>query len=176
MTFGDALALMLSALSVADLERTGVTYEVLVGDEYINANGAPPRIVIVPQSSQMSGPRLQATPGARSLAGETHLFTAELWAKGAPDDTTKAKDYIAASVMKATFIAAMRAAFGTNFQLSTGQWGEISGESLEEDGRSFLQQFTLSAISLDSTTGVATVAHTTTNLGLSDPGDDFTNP
>ena len=173
MTFGAALAAMVTALSAADLERTGVTYEVLVGDEHLDANGAPPRIVIVPLSAQPAGARMQPS-APRSIAGETHLFVAELWAKGSNSDTTtKGKDYVAVSTMKATFIAAMRATFGTNFQLLEGQWTATEGESMEEDGRQYMQRFTLSVLSLDTTPTTAVVGHTTTNIGISDPGVDY---
>ncbi len=178
MTFAGALAAMISTLGAANLERTGVTYEIQVGDEYLDANSAPPRIVIVPLGAQPAGARSQVPGATRSIAGETHLFAAQLWAKAQTGETAKGKDYVAVSTMKATFTAAMRAAFGTNFQLGTGQWTAVEGESIEEDGRQYLQQFTLSQVSLDIPAGYTnvTVTHTTTNTGITDPGDEYLDP
>jgi hypothetical protein len=173
MTFAEALTAMVTVLSAADLERSGVTYEVRLGDEFLEANGAPPRIVIVPLSAQPAPARMQQAPNPRSIAGESHLFVAELWGKGAKTDTAKGKDYAAVSIMKATFTQAMRATFGTTFQLQEGQWSAVAGESINQDGRRYSQRFTLSVLSLDIANPVIEVLESNTNTGVSNPGDNF---
>lgn len=178
MTFQDALALMVTQLSTGNIELSGDNYEVLVGDENIATHGAPPRIVIVPMSAQPEGVRMQRVDAnnPRAIASEKHLFMAELWHAGVQGDVdTKGKDYIAVSNMKATFTRVMRDAFGTNFQLGPGEWSSIRGESLNENGRRYNQQFTLSQLTLDVTPLSQPIEHTTFNSGISDPGDDFTD-
>jgi hypothetical protein len=178
MTFGQALAAMKTALSAANLERTGVTYEVLVGDEHLDANGSPPRIVIVPMHANPKGARLQAAvPGPRAIAGELHTFQAELWALGDPaDNSTVGKDYVAVSTMRATFTKAMRDTFGTNFLPMDGQWSSTQGESMEELGRKYVLLFTLDQLSLDAAPLAAEVLHTDTNTGITNPGQDWVDP
>lgn len=181
MTFGDALSLMVQQLSVIPLALTDdetTSYEVLVGDEHIDANGAPPRIVIVPMSAQPEGARMQAVDAAtpRAIASEKHLFMAEIWAKGASDDLdTVGRDYVAVSSMRANFVRSMRDTFGVTFQLGPGAWSSITGESIDEDGRRYNQQFTLSQLTLDAQPLPQNIEHTTLNSGISDPGDDFTD-
>lgn len=173
MTFGEALATMVNVLSAPNLERTGVAYEVKVGDEHLDANGAPPRIVIVPTNSQPGPARGRPTNEPRGLPTETHLFTAELWAKAPAEETVPGKDYVAVSTMRATFVAAMRATFGNAFTLGPGEWSATEGESMEEDGRSYLQQFTLATLFLDFSPSTALVETTLTNAGATNPGQDF---
>jgi len=177
VTFGQALATMVTTLSEANLERTGVIYEVRVGDEHLDVNSSPPRIVIVPMHSQPKGPRMQnPLSGARAIAGELHVFQAQIWGKGPNDDTTTTgKDYVAVSTMRATFAKCMRDNFGTSFALLEGQWGSTNGESIEEDGRIFLQQFSIDQLDLDVVPLPVRVASVTTNTGVANPGEDWTD-
>jgi hypothetical protein len=176
VTFADALALMVSTLSAANLERSGVTYEVLVGDEHLDRHGEPPRIVIVPLSSSPAPARQQTATVPRVLAGELHTMRAELWAKAPAEDTSVGRDYVAAATMKATFVRAMRDAFGTSFQMGTGQWSSTDGSSVDEDGRLFELEFSLSCVLVDVAPGTAVVQHALTNVGITEPGQTYTDP
>lgn len=173
MTFGEALTAMVAMLSAPNLERTGVTYDVAVGDEKLDMHGTPPRIVIIPLSSTPTPARSQGHNAPRSLGAETHLFAAELWAEGAEEDQAVGKDYLAISTMRATFVAAMRATFGGAFVLGPGEWSSTEGESLEEQGRQYVQQFTLALLFIDNPVQLAEVLTTVTNAGITSPGQDF---
>lgn len=177
MTFSEALALTVSTLSATGIGGAGITYEVLVGDENLAVRGEPPRIVVVPMGAQPMNVVRQQGAGPRTLGGERHSFSAVLWhvATDARSEDIGA-DYNAVMDMKGAFVAAMRGAFGSAFQLGPSEWSAREGESIDERGRELSQSFTLDLNFPDAPEGTAIVTQTTTNIGASNPGVSFNNP
>lgn len=167
---------MVTALSALQ-DAQGRTYEVVVGDEHLDAESAPPRIVLVPSKADPAATPQQMPKGLpRTLAGELNTFVAVFWARSADGDGTAGADYFAVSDMRAAFNSVMRGVFGSSFKLGAGEWSSQDGSSITELGRKFEQEFTLMTALLEDEGASATVTTTTTNAGLNDPGTDFTNP
>ncbi len=168
MTFADSLALMVSTLALPDLEATGVTYDVAVGDHHLdeNANLAPPRIVIVPTGSLPKGAIQQGPKGtARVLLNEFSSFDALLLSVSATQ--TDNDDYAAVQTMRATFCAAMRFVFGSSFKMLESSYADTEGQSFRRYGRALRQRFTLETSLLDTGEAFATITSAIENLGIS---------
>lgn len=177
MSFLNALALIISTLSLQDLEAVGVKYEVMVGDQHVpTENSSPPRIVIIPINTTPMGQMQQGPKGiARVLQRELTTFEAVLWHVSASQSDLD--DYAIIQTMRAVFAASMRATFGSSFQLLGSSYDAQRGESFLEFGRLAVQQFTLETSLIDTGDVYATITSAIENIGISDTGStDVTAP
>lgn len=148
-----------------------------LGQEYVDANVAPPYIVLVPSDDE-DAPMSRSDPlniAQRTVGTILAGVDCVIWGAGTPDDTHRYEHVRATEALRNRFLFAVH-------QVATGAYRRLGGKwadtSVEQYGRGYLQrlQFMLPIVDPLPPTTTATITATTAEGGQVYPASVVITP